>query len=245
MSDLNVQGFLQALHATSATAKHRLGTKRITDDGRTFRYAKAGAVALDPSKCGIGLQDTDNHVDIAMAKAAAVGAMQVTVTLGATLATVDQYRDGLLVVTDGTGEGYSYQIDSNPACDSAGDMVVTLKDTIRSALATSGTTVTLYPSFYNGVTVSTAEENIVVGVPLVAVPINNYYWAQTGGLAVCLCGGTAPVGAWLCLDASVAGALHAVSETIGTTVDYPLVAYQAYGAQVDTEYKPVFLIIEG
>ena len=244
MSDLNVQGFLQALHATSVTAKHRLGTKRITDDGRTFRYAKAGAVALDPSKCGIGLQDTDNHVDIAMAKAAAVGAMQVTVTLGATLATVDQYRDGLLVVTDGTGEGYSYQIDSNPACDSAGDMVITLKDTIRSALATSGTTVTLYPSFYNGVVLSTTEENIVVGVPLVSVAIGSYYWSQTGGLGVCWCGGTAGAGSYLTLDGTTAGQLVKLSETIATTIAQPIVGQVAYGAQVDTEYKPVFFTIE-
>ena len=43
-------GFAQGLYEVSSIQKEELGMLRIEPDGRKFRYAKAGAVALSPGK---------------------------------------------------------------------------------------------------------------------------------------------------------------------------------------------------
>ena len=79
-------------------------------------------------------------MDLAITTAAA-GATSVTVTLGATAATEDQYKDGFLYINDGaTGEGHVYKIKSNAVGASGGTCVLTLdeEDGLVTAL-TNGT----------------------------------------------------------------------------------------------------------
>ena len=98
------------LYADDSTQQHDLGAKVVTSDGRAFRYCKVGATALVPGKLYDGPAIVPNHVNIAVAAAAAAGATSVTVTLGATLASINQYAGGLLVVSDANGEGFTYQV---------------------------------------------------------------------------------------------------------------------------------------
>jgi hypothetical protein len=42
MKPLKTQGFAQRLYEQSSTKRETLGRLRFTDDGRAFRYAKAG-----------------------------------------------------------------------------------------------------------------------------------------------------------------------------------------------------------
>jgi hypothetical protein len=91
-----------------------------------------------------------------------------------------------------------------------------------------------------GVTESTTEENVPVGIAPVAVTANYYYWAQTKGVANALISGTPAVGSMLTL-AATAGALAAINATLD--IDQPIVAQTIGVAGADTEYYPVLLNI--
>jgi len=233
-------GWMQGIIAESSTKKEALGTLRITRDGRKFRYAKAGTSALSAGKAGQMKAAAANHVNIAVASNVAIGDTQMTVTLGATAASENDYEDGYLHVNDATGEGYQIPISGNSAGASAGSCVITLDDPMPVALVAGTSQVTLVPNPWNGVTETTTEEAGFAGVAARAVTASYYYWSQTGGQAIALASGTGAVGSNVTFGAA-AGSLLVLSTTIAETVVQPIVGYLNAIVQVDTEYKPVFL----
>lgn len=240
--------YSQGIRETSSTARERVGAVRIDALGRTFRYAKNGATALAAGKVTQGPAATANHINCNVA-AAAIGDTLVSLTVGATEVTENQYEGGLLQINDGTGEGHSYLIASNTACDASGTTTLLLEEPLMVALVASGTTeASLIPSAWAGVAVSTTEENVPAGVPLVAVPASHYCWLQTGGIANVLMDGTPAVGTLLTFSGTAAGALAALMIDADAAADYaqtmPIVGKQYATAGVDTEYKPVYLMID-
>lgn len=163
-----------------------LGQVAETNDGRKFRYGQAGAVALAPGKMNDGAVVVANHVNLVTAAAAAVGATQVTVTLGGTAATLDQYAGGMLWCNvTSTGLGIGYLIKGNPAqTTTTGNLVVTLVDPIQTAITTS-TKTSLFPALYSGAIITPSAAT--AGGPPVGVftgsslPIANFGWFQVGG----------------------------------------------------------------
>lgn len=235
--------FSQGLYKASTTMMERLGAKCILEDGRVFRYVKAGSGGLAAGKMAVAGAAVANHINRAVAAAFAIGVTEVSVPVGATAVTADQYKDGFLQVNDATGEGYQYKISSNTACDASGTTIVQLVEPIRVALVASTSEVSLIPNAYVAVH-STDEENVPVGVACTAIAANSFGWVQSGGQGICLIAGTPAVGAELTLSAT-AGALSALSTTIATTVTQPIgIAQMLATAGVDTEYKPVFLRID-
>jgi len=232
--------FSQGIYQVSATQKERLGTIQVLADGRIFRYSQAGSSALSAGKMGQAPTAVANHINRNPASAVSVGANTVEITVGATAVTADQYKDGWLFINNGAGAGGAYRIDSNTACDASGTTIVTLADPIMEALTTSST-VSLYPNNWKGVAESATEENLPAGVPLVDVPADYYYWAQTGGLANVLISGTPAVGTMLVM-ASTAGAVGAMNATLD--IDQPVVGIKALAAGVDGQYGPVYLLID-
>lgn len=236
------RSFSQGVHEATADKREVLGELRILNDGRKFRYAKAGG-ALAAGKMCIGAAVAANHINVSVA-AAAIGARTVLVTVGATAVTTDAYVDGFLQVNDGTGEGYQYRIQSNTACDSAGTTIVTLAEPIRKALVASGTSqVSLVPNPWSSVTQSAVEESMAAGVAPVDAASGQYCWLQTGGPANVLQAGTGAVGSNFTLGA-VAGSVSVISATIATTITQPIVGYGFGTAGVDTEYAPIWLTID-
>jgi hypothetical protein len=222
----------------SSTQQHKLGTKAETSDGRIFRYVKVGAAALVPGKVYDCPATVANHTNIAVASAAAIGATTVTVTLGATAATANQYAEGYLVISDATGEGYTYQIKSHPAADASASLTLTLSDSIRVALTTSSE-VTLIANPYNGVIIhATTKTGIPVGVAVQAVTAAYYGWVQSRGVTSCLSDASVTTLG----DSVAASATTAGSNTVGTGVLSPI--GNAITAGVSTEYRPIHLTID-
>jgi len=222
----------------SSTQQHKLGTKAETADGRVFRYVKAGATALVPGKLYDAPATAANHSNIAVASAAAIGATTVTVTLGATAATANQYSEGYLVVNDATGEGYTYQIKSHPAADASASLVLTLEDPIKVALTTSSE-VTLVHNQYNGVVIhATTEVSISVGAAVQAVTATYYGWLQTRGVCSLLCNATTGIGLGVAASDTTNAGGGEISDGILTDIGYQV------AAGVATEYNPVFLNID-
>lgn len=235
-SDLQIMP--SSLRADSATANVAVGAKASTPDGRVFRYCKAGASALVSGKVYDGPAAVANHTNIAVVSGVA-GSNTITVTLGATAATANQYAGGVVVINDVTGEGQTFTIKSHPAANSAANLVLTLEadETIVTALDTSSQA-TLVANQYNGVVIhATTEVAIPVGVAHTAITANQYGWIQTHGPISALCAATTGIGQSCAASDTTAGAYE-----IGDGI-LPVIGY-SIAAGVATEYNPIFLTID-
>lgn len=235
-------GFKQGIHGISSSKREELGTLRMLQDGRKFRYAKAGGADLAAGKMGIGPSVNSNHAN-QTGIAAAVATMQLTLTVTAGTAIAEnQLAGGFLQINDSDGEGYQYSIQSNSAIDSSGTSIILgLNEGLRVAMTTSSE-FTLIASPWYGATESATEENQPVGIAPVAVTTLYYYWAQTGGVAIAFMDSTPAKGAMLTLG-TVAGSLKAMTSATWDN-DQPILGHKIGLAGVNDEFGPVMLTID-
>jgi hypothetical protein len=195
----------QPLYTSSATQLHALGD-RMSANGRVYRYARAGAADLVAGNWIQSPAQAANHQNILVA-AAAIGATQITVTLGATAATANQYAGGQAVVTITPGIGQAIDISGHPAAASAATLVLTLREPLRVALTTS-TRIDLCPNPFEGVIQSpvTTLTGAPVGVATYIISATQCGWLQVAGLAGALIAGTPGVGLAIVLPGTAAGA---------------------------------------
>ncbi|KKN59581.1 hypothetical protein LCGC14_0540440 [marine sediment metagenome] len=169
-------------HEDSTTQLHPLGTLGFTNDGRIYRYAQAASTALDPGKLTVAADIETNHEDRDV-NTFAIGDTVITVSLGGTAVTANEYDEGFLNITDATGQGIAYSIKAHQV-SSAGseDITVTLNDPIVIA-AEAATTATLVRNKYRDIVVSdTTQTDLPTGVPNVTIASDAFGWVQTGGL---------------------------------------------------------------
>jgi hypothetical protein len=198
-----------------------LGSKFYDQASNAYRYCLVGATALVPGKLYQAPAEITNHQNLTPA-AAAIGATQVTVTLGATAATANQYSEGYLVVTVTPGQGYKYRISGNAAAALSTTCVITLEDPIQVALTTSSR-VDLVLSPYSGVILNpTTATSCVVGAAVYPVAAASYGWVQSGGIAPLLIDDqTVVVGTNVSASNQAAGAIEpatGVQATVGVAV---------------------------
>jgi hypothetical protein len=234
-------GYAQGIYEISATKKEELGTIRITQDGRIFRYAKAGASALSAGKLAMAAQVASEVLN-KTAPATAIGARQLTLTIGSATYAENYFAGGYLQVNDATGEGHQYLIESSSAVTAGTSIVIGLHDPIRVALV-STSEVTLVHSPWMATVETAVEENLPIGVSPVPVTAAYYYWAQTGGPAIILSAAADAVGS-IAIPGATAGAAATASATIGTTITQPIIGRFMGTVGVSTEYKPIFLTID-
>ncbi len=201
---------------TSTNANLRaLGTKGVTPDGRVFRWALNGSVALEAGKLIQG-SPPNASVDagLAIVNATTTGVSSLTVTAaasGGADVTANQYQDGYLTVDTSPGQAM-YQIASNTSGSStSSNIVVNFKNEakIRDAMTSGTTTVGLYESPYrNTIIVPAADPSgPVIGVSPTPVSSAVYFWVQTSG--------------WSLVNADVAlVANSAVQFTTGTSAGH-------------------------
>ena len=198
---------------TNTTKKRALGTILELPDGREFKYALNGGSAISSGKLASSAAMIGNHdMDLTTA-AASVGDTSITVTLGGTAATKDQYADGYIYTNDGTGQGQIYRIASNPAADSSATLAVTLASNDPVNVALDSTTLSgLAVNPYSGIVVSpTSITNRTLGVTATDIAANAYGFVQTKGLASVLVSGTVVAGEPLRVaGATLAGAAQAL-----------------------------------
>ena len=223
---------------SAARGNARVGQTAATNDGRVYTYGQAGAVALAPGKVNVAAAIVANHQGLVPAVTAA-GATQVTVTLGATAATADQYADGYLNVIVAPGVGINYKIVGNTAAALSTTCVITLAEPIQVALTgTSRVSLFTHPNTSLIVAPGDAATYQTVGVNNVTVPISNYGWFQTRGYCAVLSAGIITKGAGALVSAAVAGAA-----TINLAASVTQQIGYAPEATVDTQYQPLFLTV--
>lgn len=230
----------QDLYTYTTVQQHNLGEKAYSPDGRTFRYVKAGATALVPGDVQQSPAIVANHVNLTPTAAVVVGDTTITVTLGATLASANQYVGGYVVVEKGTtGAGQSLLIKSHPAAAQSATLTLTLSDPVQ--VATSGTvTVSLVANMYNGViqTPVTTLTGTPVGVAVGAIPAASFGWICSRGVTGVKADGTITVGTvGVAVPSAAAGAAKVMAATL-----YEVGAFCK--TTIDTQVTPCMVSID-
>ena len=239
---VDTPGPVAGIWGESATQRHPLGTRMALPDGRVYRYALNGAVALSIARlCQESVVISGHGTDIVVAAAAAIGATSVTITNNTTAITANMYKDGYLLVNDEAGEGQLCKIKSHPAATATASCVLTLYDEFALTVAlTIASQVGLRKSSYQDVVVNpTTPTGIPIGVCPIAVTAAYYFWLQTWGPAAVLTNGTVIRGLTVAPGATTAGSvdvypLNSVDgsgqqpvvgwvETVGATAEFSLV----------------------
>lgn len=229
---MNFCGPVQVTHGQTmdfeTTQRFPLGTQGITKDGRKYRYVLAGAVALVTGNVIQGPATVANHLALTPS-AAALGATQVVATLGATLATANQYAGGYVQVDTAPGNGRMYSVSGHAAVASSGVITANLEpsDPIAVALTTSSR-LGFIANPYSGAIQApvTTATGLLIGVATSDIAIANYGWIQTYGMCAPLINGTPALGAMLLgISGTTAGSVD-----IGTAA--PLIVSQIIGVMV-------------
>lgn len=224
----------QGLYTSSSYKAHQLGETIFTNDGRTFRYAKAGGTALVQGKLQQASAEVTANQNLT-AVAAAVGDTLLVSTSTVTV-TANQYAEGFALITVTPGEGYHYKIKNHLAYTSAAPTFV-LEDPIILTALTTGSRIDLMANPYSAVIVNPATASSApVGVAVYPIAASEFGWLQVGGVANVLADGTVTVGTALDASNGTAGAVEAHPEA-GVQAPVGL----AMSGIATTEYGPVKL----
>lgn len=226
----SVQITAHGIMQESTTQQHSLGALAQSADGRMFRYAKVGGTALVPGTLLQAPAEVTNHQNLTPV-AAAIGDTQVTVALGATAATANQYAEGWLAITVTPGQGYLYKIKSHPAAGLSTSVVLTLEDPIEVALTTSSRC-DLVANPYSAVIINpTTATSAPIGAAVNNIAASSYGWIQVQGPCCLLSDGGSTVGTNVSASNGTAGAVEA-AVTAQAACGYAMtgVATTEYGA---------------
>lgn len=199
----------------SSTQLYPLGTKLEYGD-RTFRYAKMGATGTD-AKAGKLLQTKTavaDHRDLAVPSGASIGSSTITVTVGGTTVSANEYSEGYLHINDVDGQGQLFRIKSHPEGIST-NVVFTLYDKVNKALGSSSKADLIHSSYHNLIVAPVAETGVISGVTVIDMTAEKYGWVQTAGPCSVLIDGTIVLGENACRSTNTAGAVApAVSDVL-------------------------------
>lgn len=216
----------------NSQAKTFIGEKFISSDGREFVLVSAGAVSLASGKLMQSAALIADHQNMATSTAAA-GDTTVTVTLGATAVTANQYAGGFVTFNAGTGAGQTLRIASHPAANGSATLVLTLEDAIVTATNSGSTKSSLAPNPYADIIVHpTTSTNSPAGVTLYPISATLIGFIQTKGQIACLNDAGTTIGLGIAPSTNTAGAVMTVAATTnqigsaaytGTTTEYSLI----------------------
>ena len=178
----------QGILDISATKQYPLGTRYAKNDGRVFRYAEAGAVALVAGNLiqSAILNGAVAHLQADMTPAiAAAGTYTVTAAIKTTEQPANTFKDGWVAITDGDAAnamGDLYRIKSHPL--SSTNIILTLFEPLKRAITVTSR-IGLLKNIYQDVIQApiTTATGVAVGVCPTVVTANYYFWLQTWGIA--------------------------------------------------------------
>lgn len=223
---------------TSATQQHKLGEKYIDEFNNTYRYIKAGASNLAAGKLVVNADADANVVNKTVARTYPAGVTSIVVDAAGTVV-ADAYADGVVTISDATGEGVNYKVSGNTGVTGAGEITLTLAQPTTVALTIDVSEYTLTKNLWDSVVISATDQaDMAVGVPNVAITAAYFGWVQTGGTCAVLADEAVTRGLALTIGTGTAGAVEALD-----AAGEPQIGI-ARDTLVDTEYTSVFLTID-
>ena len=185
-------GTVQATHAASATKNYALGTKRVYDDGRIFRYVKARTALHTEFGACYAAKTIANAVAPAQSSVIGiVGAYTVNVTVGATdgiagdgVVALNELAGGYIVIGNGTSQHPQNRlIVGNTATTGAGTTTVTVDEPLDTIVTQGATNIEtlMNPWILSDGNVTSSAYVTFRGMPAVEMTIGQYGWVQTQG----------------------------------------------------------------
>lgn len=238
---------------STSDKRHPLGVLGLLPDGRIYRYVKNSSTALTVSGTFLMSGITTPRNTQTIPADVAIGGVTLTCGNASSAAvTADEFADGMVVITAGTGAGETYRVKSNTAV-SGTSCTVTLEadDAITVRLESTDTDLDLFLNPYSGVKVDdgTAQQ-ATIGLNPMPVTASHYFWAQVKGVsAIKIDNAASASGVELDEKAIVVSVNHAgqgfiVASPVATTVYWgrPVVARLIPEADVtDNEWEFCFL----
>lgn len=223
MSNLSNQDLQlgQNYFTTSTTPQHALGQRGMMPDGRTFRYAQAGAVDLIAGTVLQGPVRQAGHETVVVSTTSpisitAINGTSVSATMASCVA-ANFFAEGYMIVASGAGQGLMYQLDSHAAVSTGATGTFPFYNPAdANALVTAITatsTLTFQANKYRGVVIvpATTATGRVVGVATYIIPAASYGWIQTWGPCAVLSNDASAFGQWLNGIAATCGRVAGMS----------------------------------
>ena len=228
---------------TGTTQLHPMGTRMVLPDGRVFFYGQTDGAQTAGAICQSAVSVANHDMDLATNTASA-GDKSVTVTVGGTAATEDQYKDGYLYVNDGTGEGHIYKIRQHDAISSSGSGAINLYDGDAIAVAFAAATIVgLAKNPYKDFVVyPTTATGHAVGVAATDFDDDDFGWLQTWGPAAVLCDVAFVIGNHVRVSDNTAGSGEPLDRD-ATNENDEVIGVASLIAPVTTDYGYVNLTI--
>ena len=193
---------------------------------RNNSYANAGNANVGRFPLGHTLVLPDGRVFRFVLNDGAIGAVEISATLGGTAAGIDIYAEGSVHSNDATGEGYHYRIkraiaagQAHAAVDSSAIMTVNLEahESVQVALAATTSQVSFTRNKYHQVLIHPAPPTgNVVGVSPGVAAADEFYWSQVKGYASVLADGTLLEGLHAQASITTAGAVETLKRRVRT-----------------------------
>jgi hypothetical protein len=174
----------QSIYAASETQQYEVGTKLVYGDGREFRYTRAGGAIGAAKMTQQAAVDTKLTEIAQTGNAQSVGDVDITVliTTGATLVD-DELAGGVLFVNQGTALGDIYKIVASELQSTDTLLNLKLETPIRNAIVVTDE-ISIIPNRQSNVIMyPTTGTGAAAGAALVQIADNEYFWAQTVGVA--------------------------------------------------------------
>ena len=173
------------VYAENVSPEATIGSKLRMNDGREFVYCKNGAAEIGIAKMAQAEAPTSNWVDetqTAHGWTAGDTSHTCLITTGAA-PTVNELAEGWMVQTNGTNKGQCHRIQTNTSHDTI--ITVSLYHAVVSDIAAATQLSFLKSNFMDTIVVATSAglTALAVGVPLIVVTAEYYYWSQVKGPA--------------------------------------------------------------
>jgi len=231
--------------------RHNFGTKMYINDS-VWVYGQMGGTVGVAGSLYQSEAVTANWNSKTVDTARAVGATQISATLGATATVKDEFDEGYVVIEDDAGEGLLYHIarawkdeDSNAAADGSAVQTVNLisGESVQVALTTA-TTLSFFKNKLDEVIVHPSPPTAaVVGLAMKAVTASYYCWLQVRGPASVKADGTLVAGKGVRASEDDDGAVAALDYDESGRDEVPLGSVIDIGT--DTEHAAIDLNIPG
>jgi len=175
---------IQDLFTESQYPQHRLGELYISPHGDKYRYVRNGTPALVTGNLLQERVEVANFRSMVVAASQVIGDEEITVDLGGTAVTANQFADGIIYVESSTGIGQQFRIVGHDVQTSTtGECTFELDRPLKIAITLDTSQVTVRNNPYNGVVAYpvTTQTGGAVGVALYAMASAYYGWIQSGG----------------------------------------------------------------
>jgi hypothetical protein len=185
----------------------QLGQLGLTPDGNVWRYGQASGTQIAAGLFCVGESVPVNEQTVTVAHA--IGTERVTVTAAGV--SLDDYRDGILVVTAGTGAGEIHRIKGNSATV-GGTIAIDFHvgDGLKVAWATADTDVDIFTALFGALVIAPVDgQQLAVSLTQGIIPASNFFWGLAKG-----------IGAFKCDNAGAAAGLELDEKAINQSLNH-------------------------